>query len=118
MDPYFGQFSPSGASYYNTVGWPTPITSASGMDSGAYAQSFSFGGIVEDLGDWIKTTGGEVLRVVVDEFGRRIVSKTGEILSGTPVGTSTVYHTASNQLSNPMVLLGIGAVAMLLLARR
>jgi hypothetical protein len=88
----------------------------SGMPT-SYQTQFSFGGIVEDLGEWIKTTGGELLRVVVDEFGRRVVQKTGEILAGTPVGTTTTYYTTRNALNDPLVIAGIGVVAFLLLRR-
>jgi hypothetical protein len=80
----------------------------------------SAGQILDDFGDWIRTTAGEVLKVVVDQFGRRIVEKTGEVLSSTPLGPATAYSWARENITGganylPYIL---GGVLLVLLLRR
>lgn len=79
----------------------------------------SAGKILSDLGDYIRTTAGEVLQVVVDEFGRRIVQKTGEVLSHTPLGPATAYEWARTGVTDyTPYLIGGGLLLAVLLLRR
>lgn len=88
----------------------------------AYPSSTGFqlsvGEVLDDLGGWIKTVAGDVWKVVVDEFGRRILMKTGEVLSGTPLGPATAYAYVSRSSPTPWLIGGGVLVAALLLGRR
>lgn len=116
------------AGQFDVVQWPTPTAGGFLQSDLAITGSFTFpqatgmqlsvGGVLEDFGDWIKTTAGEVLRVVVDQFGRRIVQKTGEVLSNTPLGPATAYSYARNQVDKTPLLLGAGVLILALLMRR
>ena len=107
-DPWGGAWggtSYSGLRSY-TGGWAYP--SAQGMQ-------LSVGGVLDDLGDWIKTTSGDILRVIVDEYGRRIVQKTGEVLSRTPLGPATAYAAVKDY--TPYII-GAGVLLAALFLRR
>lgn len=88
------------------------ITSSWAYPTAVGAQ-LSVGGIVEDLGEWVRTTTGELLKVVVDFLGRRIIEKTGEVLATTPLGPATAYPYAQRQAGQllPWVI-GGGLVAL------
>ena len=72
-------YDPFGASYPFYQGYTgTPAITGSWAYPSATGFQLSVGEVIEDLGGWIKTQAGEILRVIVDEFGRRIVQKTAE----------------------------------------
>ena len=80
----------------------------------------SVGSIVDDLGGWIRTTAGELLQVVVNELGQRIVRKTGEVLSGSPLGPASGFPYGSGARTAPdytPLLIG-GGLLILALALR
>lgn len=84
----------------------------------AIGMQLSVGEVLRDLGDFIVTTAGETLRVIVDQWGRRLVQKTGEILAQTPLGPATAGAYARQGLEEYLpVIIGGGLLLFALLRR-
>lgn len=116
-DPYMSSYSGGSlivTSPFTTSPFQSTVQIGSLTYPSAAGYSFSIGDIVKDLGDFIVTAAGEVLRTAINQFGQRIIEKTGEVIARSPIGPYTQYPQPSTDYT-PFIIGGALIAAILLL---